>query len=309
MQITPIKQEDLTVGQPIPWPLYYASGEMALELGYIPESDQQIKSLLERGVGRWLNDNNDQEEEGGLSAQTGQLVKTETATPAQRDPSGLPLEQIKLNIGDSIQLQFQSETENSRYFVTLIGYLVDQGVIVTTPMLNGRIMLVREGQIFVVRLFSGKSAYAFTAITKRVTNNPYPHLHLSYPKEVRGLVVRGSSRARANIICHASVEDGGGYACVARDISVGGALIAVREKIGEVGCKLALKLRVKINEAEHLLTLDCIIRSVNSARTAADETATILHGLSFENVTGQDTLVISALLYQNLVNEKDAELP
>jgi hypothetical protein len=257
-----------------------------------PEPAPQIKSLLDSGVGR------DLEQQASLA---------EAPSPPQREPSGLTLEQIKLNIGDSIQLQFQSEAETSRCFVTLIGYLADQGVIVSTPMLDGRIMLVREGQIFVVRLFSGKSAYAFTATTRRVTNAPFPHLHLSYPKEVRGLVVRGSSRARANIICHASIEGGSGFACVARDISVGGALIAVREKIGEVGQKLSLKLRVRVNETEHMLTLNCQIRSVNAARPALDETPTILHGLSFENVTGQDTLVISALLYQNLVNDKDSD--
>jgi hypothetical protein len=130
-------------------------------------------------------------------------------------------------------------------------------------------------------------------------------MHLSYPKEVRGLVIRGSSRARANIICHAAVDGGNGFACVARDISIGGALIAVKDKIGDVGTKLTLKLRVNVNNTEHMLNLICEIRSVNAARATAGDTETILHGLSFENMNSQDTLVISALLYQNLVKDKD----
>jgi len=304
MQITPIKQDELVIGQPIPWPLYYESGELALELGHIPKSAQQIQSLVDRGAGRYIDDQISQNEQAGQNFQAG---KAELQNPPQRQAGGLTLEQIKLNIGDSIQLQFQSETDSSRCFVTLIGYLADQGVIVSTPMLDGRIMLIREGQVFVVRLFSGKSAYAFTAATKRVTNNPFPHLHLSYPKEVRGLIVRGSSRARANIICHATVEDGSGFACVARDISLGGSLIAVREKIGDVGDTLILKMRVHVNDTEHLLALNCQIRSVNSARPSADDTPTILHGLSFDQVSSQDSLVISALLYQNLVSEEDSD--
>jgi c-di-GMP-binding flagellar brake protein YcgR len=295
MPLIPIKAEELVIGQPIPWTVYDASGEMMLEPGYIPKSAQQITAFIASGVSR------DHDEP------LGQLDKTAAPTANQREAGVLTLEQIKLNIGDSIQLQFQSESDNSRCIVTLIGYLADQGVIVSTPMSDGRIMLVREGQIFVVRLFSGKSAYAFTAVTKRVTNNPFPHLHLSYPKEVRGLVVRGSSRARANIICHASVEGGSGFSCVARDISVGGALIAAREKIAEVGQKLSLKMRVKVNDTEHMLALNCQIRSLNAARPSADEAPTILHGLSFENVSSQDSLVISALLYQNMVNEKESE--
>jgi len=74
-----------------------------------------------------------------------------------------------------------------------------------------------------------------------------------------------------------------------------------------VGEKLSLKLRVKVNEVEHVLELACQIRSVNSSRPAENEAPTILHGLSFENMSSHDSLVISALLYQNLVNERDGD--
>lgn len=293
MKFFPIKPDDLHSGQAIPWTLYNADGDILLKAGSIP-SAVQIKSLLEKEPGR------DLDEEAKLAA------KSQVASTAQRPTDTLTLEQIKLNIGDTLQLQFQSESETSRCSVTLIGYLADQGVIVTTPVLNGSIMMIREGQIFVVRMFSGKTAYAFTAETNKVTHTPYPHMHLSYPREVRGLVVRGSSRARANIICHASADNGKGYACVARDISMGGALIAVKDKIGDVGGKFSLKMRVKVNDIEHMLNLDCIIRSVNTSRSP-DEITTFLHGLSFDELSKQDTLVITALLYQNLVNEKRYE--
>ncbi|HUX91639.1 MAG TPA: flagellar brake protein [Gallionellaceae bacterium] len=231
-------------------------------------------------------------------------AKQEDSNP-QRAACALPLEQIKLNIGDTLQLQFQSDAEHSRCVVTLIGYFAGQGVIVSTPILDGSVMMIREGQIFVVRLFSGKTAYAFTAITNRVSHMPYPHLHLSYPKEVRGLVVRGSARARANIDCHAIVEGGSGFACVARDISTGGALIAVNNQIGEVGGKISLKMRVKVSDTEHMLILNCVIRSVNNSQSSDAGAPTVLYGLSFENPNSQDTLVISALLYQNLDNDAD----
>ena len=293
MQLTPIKQNDLNIGQPIPWIIYDETGGIMLQVGYIPDSEQQIKSLLNSGACRDLDE-----------ATTKPKAQP---TQVQREAGGLSLDQIKLNIGDSIQLQFQSELEQSRCFVTLIGFLEGQGVIVTTPIINGSIQLIREGQDFVVRLFSGKSAYAFSTTTKRVTNAPYPHLHLSYPKEVRGLVVRGSSRARANIICHASLEGGAGYACVARDISIGGALISSKDRIGDAGGNLILKFRVKVNDAEHLLALNCKIRSVNQSRSTIEEAASYMHGLSFEEVSSQDVLVISTLLYQNIIRTSNSE--
>lgn len=239
-------------------------------------------------------------------AKTASTEKSDPLSVAQRPTGAIPLEQVKLKIGDALQLQFQSDTDKTRCIVTLIGYLTDESVIVTTPMMDEKVMMVREGQIFVIRLFSGKNAYAFTSTANKVSHTPYPHIHLSYPKEVRVLVVRSSTRAQANIICHASDENGKGFAGVARDISVGGALIAVREQIGQVGDKLFLALRVHINEIEHMLDLNCIIRSVNVADTKPNETALYLHGLSFEKPGSQDILVLTALLYQNLVNDQEA---
>lgn len=291
MQFIPVKAEELTVGQPIPWPLYDASGQVVMETGAKPESAAQIQSLVEKGAGR---------------QQATQAAPPENKGATKHEQGGFSLNQIKLKIGDPLQLQLQSGTENTRCFVILIGYLADQSVIVSMPVINGRTLQVREGQNFIVRFFSGKNAYAFSAIAKKVTSIPYPYLHLSYPPEVRGLVVRGSSRARAHINCHASAADGTGYKCVARDISIGGTLIACREQIGKQGDNLSLKIPIQINETEHVLDLNCMIRSVNVSQAATNETPTHLLGLSFENMTSQDTLVISALLYQNLVSDKDS---
>lgn len=219
----------------------------------------------------------------------------------------LTLDQIKLNIGDSIQLQYQTGNEQTRCFVTLIGYLEGKGIVVTNPVIDGNLMLVREGQHFVARLFSGKSAYAFSTSARRVTSAPYPHIHLEWPREVRGMVVRQSARSRIHIICHATGASGKGHACVARDISIGGALIAANDKLGEIDEALTLKFRVKIGAGEHTLSLPCKIRSMNATRATAEEKATLLHGLAFDPLSDQDTLVISALLYQNVVSAQEAD--
>jgi hypothetical protein len=229
--------------------------------------------------------------------------KTEPATA--RDANGCSLSQIGLAIGDSIQLQLQSDVEQPRCIVTLVGYLDGQSLIVTTPIVNGSMLLIREGQDFVVRLFCGKSAYAFAASAKRVTNTPYPHIHLTYPKSVRGMVVRASPRGRTNIICHATAENGRGHACVARDISLGGAQISAGDRIGDVGDPVTLNFRVRIADAEHMLTMNSTIRSVNASRAADDAKPAMLHGLSFDSIGSQETLVISTLLYQNMVRAQN----
>lgn len=208
--------------------------------------------------------------------------KPDTPKQARQELGGLPLEQTKLKIGDSIQLQFQTETEKVRCVVSLIGYLAGQSVIVSMPLMNGRPMPGREGQNLSARFFSGKNAYAFSAVVTRTTSTPYPHLHLSYPPEVRGLVVRSSPRAQAHINCHASTRDGSSYTCIARDISIGGALIASREQVGSVGEELLLRLPVKIDADERILDLNCQIRSVNISYASENAVPVNLFGLAFQ---------------------------
>lgn len=236
---------------------------------------------------------------------TVQPEKTQAAKPAQQELEGLSLDQVKLKVGDSIQLQFQTDAENIRCFVTLIGYLADQGVIVTMPVVNGRILPVGEGKKVIARFFSGKNAYAFSTVTRKSSSDPFPYLHLSYPNEVRGIVVRGNSRAQANINCNASTTDGKSYKSVARDLSLGGALISVHDTIGKVGDKLILKLPVKIGQTEQMLTLRCVIRSVINGKQTTNEAPANQIGLSFENMTTQEIMVISTLLYQNIVSSND----
>jgi hypothetical protein len=208
--------------------------------------------------------------------------KPDTPKQTQQELGGLSLDQTRLNAGDSMQLQFQTETEKYRCLVTLIGYLAGESVIVSMPVINGRLMQMREEQTLNARFFSGKNAYAFSAVVRKTTSTPYPYLHLSYPPEVRGLVVRSSPRAQAHINCHASTRDGSSYKCIARDISMGGALIASREQMGKVGEKLLLRLPVKIDENEHMLALNCEICSVNTSYASANEIPVNLFGLAFQ---------------------------
>lgn len=217
----------------------------------------------------------------------------------------LMLDQVKLHVGDMMQLHIQSEQGDARYYVSLIGYLKGQSVIVTTPVADGKVMLIREGQSFVVRFFGGKNAYAFSAIAKRVTNVPFPHLHLSYPKEVRGMAVRHSSRARVNLIGSAVTKLGKRIACQVRDISMGGALLVAKEAMGELDEHLGLSLRVKVSGFEHILDLEAKIRSCHDEAQQADSATSLLHGVCFDNLTPQDGLVLTALLYNSQLGQAD----
>src|SRR5574340_43987 len=121
------------------------------------------------------------------------LVPPQPQAPENRQDT-TALDDIKLQIGDTLQLQPQHEASAERYYVKLIGYLKNAGVIVSTPSADGKLLFVREGQNFVVRAFCGKSAFAFPTTVIKAASVPYAHLHLSYPRRVRGIVVRKGAR-------------------------------------------------------------------------------------------------------------------
>ncbi|WP_051937835.1 flagellar brake protein [Ferriphaselus sp. R-1] len=217
----------------------------------------------------------------------------------------LALEQVRLHIGDMVQLQFQAATGDTRHYVTLIGYLKGGSVIVSTPVEAGKVMLVREGVPVVVRFFGGKNAYAFSAEIRRVTNVPFPHLHLSFPKEVRGMVVRSSSRTSVSLIGSAVDATGKRYACQVRDISMGGALLVAKEQMAGIDEYLGLGLRVKVNGHDYILEIECQLRSCHADARAEADPSSQMHGVRFTSLSAEDTLVLTALLYNSLSGQAD----
>lgn len=209
-----------------------------------------------------------------------------------------PLEQFRLGIGDALQLQTSSGQAPQRYYVKLIGYLKDKGLIVTTPTQDGKYLLMREGQGFVVRMFSGKSVYAFPSSIIKSTNVPYPHLHLSYPQEVRGLIVRGGVRAPVRLI--ASVQDSAGitHPSVLGNLSIGGCSLHARKPLGPIGANLRVKFRLTTCDTEHLLNIEGTVRNLRDEPADEDPALCNLHGIKFETVSPDHRLVLTAFVYK-----------
>ena len=208
------------------------------------------------------------------------------------------LEEIKLGIGDPFQLQAQSDHADSRYYVKLIGYLKARSVLVTMPEVDGRLCFVREGQAFIVRFFAGRNAYAFTASVLRSSNVPFPHLHLSYPSQVRGLVVRTGERVAVRIKCAIAMQNDTrtvNTAGVLTDISVSGAMLSAKTRLGHNGQLLSVKFRVAIREIVFEAVVDATIRYVSQ-----DESGEFLHGIQFAGLPNDMAIALTAFVYQKL---------
>ncbi len=288
MSFVRVNNGDLELGKPVPWPLYDERKQLLLARGVVLETDSQRRALLERGLFRKLP-----VRDGRVNPESGGRPSDDMCH----------FDEIRLDIGDTLQLQTQSESGQSRYYVKLIGFLKGKSVLVTTPTQDGKVLLLREGQAFVVRMFSGKSVYAFGTTIFKVANVPFPHLHLTYPGQVRGLVVRRGARARVNLIAAVSGADGRSHAATLLDLSTGGAMLTAKSPMGVKDDRISIKFRVVVGEVEQYLTIPAVLRAVHANATVEGEQPQVNHGVQFEDLPHAENVVLSAFVYRVLFEE------
>lgn len=286
-----VRKSDIDLGKPLLYAIYDSDRNVLIESGCVLETQAQLEALLEKKPYR-------EQRVGGVGSQRGRRDAGERDATEQPGERIVPLDEIKLSIGDPFQIQAQIAQSESRYYVKLIGYLKGKGVLVTVPEVDGRLCFVREGQAFVVRFFAGRNAYAFTASVLKSSNIPFPHLHLSYPSQVRGLVVRAGERVPARIICAIAMQDDTRTITAAgllTNISVSGAMLSSKNKLGDKGDLVSVKFRVDIREIEFLTAIDATIRSVSR-----DESGEFLHGIQFAGLPDDVAIALTAFVYQKL---------
>ncbi|HED15899.1 MAG TPA: flagellar brake protein [Gammaproteobacteria bacterium] len=215
---------------------------------------------------------------------------------------------LQLHVGDHIQLQFVGDEHERRHTSQIIGYLPQQSLLVTIPDIKGKIMLVREGQMLIVRLLSGNHVFAFT--TKILSQNlkPYPYMHLGYPEELESIVVRKSLRTQSKLVV--SVFKAGSdwsdldqaIPGVFENISTSGALIKTQQQIGDVDDQIYLSTRISVaGITEHVHT-SAIIRNHNTDAAGDNQSAYHHYGVEFSEVKKESVIALHGYVYEQLLN-------
>lgn len=286
-----VAANDVEVGKPLPHPLYDGNRKLLLKRGYVVESIHQCELLIERGLYRNVSER---------SAPAGQAPVAADAPPSRETIT--TLEATKIRTGDPLHMQ--SSADAPRLQVKLIGYLKNRGLIVTVPGADGEFVMLKDGQSFVVRFFSGQNAYAFTATVARQTSVPFPHLYLSYPREVRGLEIRKGSRIDVELIA-AITSDGEGGAKSGSgkvvNISTGGGALRAKTALGSKGDVISVKFKILVGDIQTFIVFDSIIRTVTQDK--ADALMPYLHGLQFLNPDPNMAMALAAFVYQKIVDE------
>ncbi|WP_177420394.1 flagellar brake protein [endosymbiont of Lamellibrachia barhami] len=215
-----------------------------------------------------------------------------------------------LQIGEVLQLQYAPPSENQdRYAVKLIGYLPGESLVITTPRKQGKAILVREGQMFTVRVLQGSNIFGFVAKVLQISSKPYPHLHLAYPEEVESAVVRNAPRVHTSlqsVVRNTKNPDDSKHVDRAKvlDLSRTGARLSSEKPLGKLDETLQLQLSIKSCDGDDVLQLLGIIRTVREVEVIEGKTRYI-HGLEFSGLNRFQQVLLCAFVLGQMVHEHE----
>jgi c-di-GMP-binding flagellar brake protein YcgR len=300
--LQPVRKADIEVGQPLPFAIYDADRNLLLNRGVVVTSEHQLEVLLEKGLFRErVKPKPDAVRTDTLSTESG---GEEGGGPARPTEETVELESLKLMPGDALQLQPLLEGQVERWSVRVIGHLKPKSLLVSAPMLDGKLIFIKDGQTYLVRAFSGLNVCAFKAKVLKSHLQPYPYLHLSWPDSVQAMRIRKAMRAPAAIIVavHDSEEGRQTGAGKIVDISVGGAKLMSPAQLGQKGDSLWLSFKVKLGDMEEYVKTSAIIRTVGEETDEQGKTMKA-YGMQFGELSQAQRLIIMNLVYQYVLKE------
>lgn len=213
-------------------------------------------------------------------------------------------EPLNLHIGDSIRLQRISPDNNDRYNVKLIGYLPGQSLLVTMPMVDGKLHFLKEGYRFAVRILWGSDVQAFVCRVIHVALKPYPHIHLSYPEDIETVSVRNAERFDTNL--HGLVRntqhedrDENWHPMLIKNLSMTGARTESVQPLGKRGERLIIRFGIEVcGSVERLELLGEIKNRSMSGEGDADDSRYIL-GIAFIAINRFQEVLLRNCILEN----------
>lgn len=292
--LVPVRKAEIELGKPLPFAAYDSDRNLLLNRGVIVSSEHQVDVLLQKGLYR----------ERPRTAVRDDAAAEKSSDSGKPQGETLGFDAVKLMPGDTLQLQPLLEGQTERFSVQVIGVMKGKSLLVTAPLVDGKLIFVRDGQTYLVRAFSGLNVCAFKARILKSQLQPFPYLHLSYPDSVQAMRIRKAMRAPASIIVAVHESEAGRQIGAGKiiDLSVGGARMFSPSKIAEKDQSIWLSFKVMLGDMEEYVKTPAVIRAVGEED---DEQGKRMHvfGLQFGELAQSQRLIIMNLVYQHLLKE------
>ncbi|MDF3034884.1 MAG: flagellar brake protein [Paucimonas sp.] len=250
-----------------------------------------------------------EEEANGTASRGAQESDVEADLSGGTTEGSFGFEEMRVRVGDRIQLQPPATVGPDRYIVKLIGYLDRASLLVTAPTLpNGLRVQFREGDKIVARVFSSQKAFAFDCKIERICKLPYPYLHLSFPDVIQGAVIRKSPRIRTQIIVSVGVSSeeskGDRQPGIIANLSADGALVKTRQFAYQKGQTIHLSFRITLHDIDAYMSATAIVCNMTEEEGKEEDVQfRYQHGLQFLDLTGNDRLILQSLIYKQMIEQ------
>jgi hypothetical protein len=216
-----------------------------------------------------------------------------TAAVASPDVSRLPLKALGLRTGMALQTRrlVEGATKKEAQFY---GAIEGKGVMVGPLGPEGVKTELLEGEVCVVRGFTGQYEFSFISKVLQTFQKPFAYALLAYPAQVDATLVRQSMRTKTSwpstvqVPVKTGVVGAGPQEATLVDISLQGAMIKTHSPLAAVGEIVTLRIVVTFDNAPVQLNLSASICHNNRG---ANNTAYYI-GLAFKNLTQHDKLLL-----------------
>ena len=209
------------------------------------------------------------------------------------DVSRLPLKALGLRTGMALQTRRLVEGAIKKE-AQFYGAIEGKGVMVGPLGPEGVKTELLDGEVCVVRGFTGQYEFSFLSKVLQTFQKPFAYALLAYPSMVDATLVRQSMRTKTSWPSTVQVPpkngatDAGPQEATLVDISLQGAMIKTNSPLATVGEVVTLGITVTFDNAPVLLSLAASICHNNRA---ANDTAYYI-GLAFKSLTQHDKLVL-----------------
>jgi c-di-GMP-binding flagellar brake protein YcgR len=214
------------------------------------------------------------------------------ADSTPEETSRLPLRTLGLKPGMAMQTRRLAEgasKKEAQYF----GAIEGKGVMVGPLGPEGEKTGLVEGEICVVRGFTGQYEYSFVSKVLQTFEKPFAYALLAYPPQVDARLVRQSMRTKCSWPATVAVPGADALVVTSEvtlvDLSTSGAMIKAANSLAAMGANIRLTLSVLVDQAPLDLHLSA---SVCHNNRASYEDACFI-GLAFKSLSQHDKLVLA----------------
>lgn len=214
------------------------------------------------------------------------------------EPPAYQFEDMRLKAGDRLQVQLPPSITQDRQIVRLIGYLDKHCLLITAPAGLGWQKPLMEGDRVIARVFLGQGAFGFVSYVDKIIRLPFEYLHLSFPKQIQGLMVRKAPRVKTEIAATVETSSGNTGARVS-NLSATGMLLHSATALGAKGSDLSVTLPLDLYEVKTELRLRSRIKAVSSTPIdggGEDHRC----GVEFLDLQPNETLILQSVVHHAL---------